>query len=194
MTNELKFAETVIVVDAAYLNKVTGDLSKHFEHVLERKLPKADLPVLFECVTLDGGITVEQKEIHIVLIYDEDNKQLAVCNPSDLAKEMNHVAFKSFLGEYVMGSFEPSGMATREDLFLETLEVMAAAQEVKNLLVIPDETAYGEKVPAILNKLTDKERVAVFSMNPPQAALNGEWISLGFAVLHALGIKSDDLR
>lgn len=194
MTKDLKFAETVIVVDAAYLNRVTSDLAKHFETVLGRKLPKADLPVLFECLTLDGGITVAQKEIHIVFIYDEENKQLDVCHPSDLAKEMNHVAFNSFLGEYVMGSFEPSGMATREDLFLETLEVMAAAQEVKNLWVVPDETAYGEKVPAILNKLTDKERVAMFSMNPPQAELNGEWISLGFAVLHALGIKPDDIQ
>ena len=46
MTNEIKFADTVILVDVAYVDRVAGDLSKHFGDVVGRKLPKADLPVL----------------------------------------------------------------------------------------------------------------------------------------------------
>ena len=49
MTNEIKFADTVILVDVAYVDRVAGDLSKHFGDVVGRKLPKADLPVLLEC-------------------------------------------------------------------------------------------------------------------------------------------------
>ena len=45
MTNEIKFADTVILVDVAYVDRVAGDLSKHFGDVVGRKLPKADLPV-----------------------------------------------------------------------------------------------------------------------------------------------------
>ena len=30
MTNEIKFADTVILVDVAYVDRVAGDLSKHF--------------------------------------------------------------------------------------------------------------------------------------------------------------------
>ena len=30
INNELKFAEKVILIDASYINKVTGDLSQHF--------------------------------------------------------------------------------------------------------------------------------------------------------------------
>lgn len=29
MTNEIKFADTVILVDVAYVDRVAGDLSKH---------------------------------------------------------------------------------------------------------------------------------------------------------------------
>ena len=42
MANEMNFAETVMLVDAAYLNRVCGDLKKHFSTVLGRELPKAD--------------------------------------------------------------------------------------------------------------------------------------------------------
>lgn len=56
MTNEIKFADTVILVDVAYVDRVAGDLSKHFGDVVGRKLPKADLPVLLECLSLDSGI------------------------------------------------------------------------------------------------------------------------------------------
>ena len=54
--NELKFAEKVILLDAAYINKVTTDLSKHFSQVIGRELPKADLPIFLECVAMDAAI------------------------------------------------------------------------------------------------------------------------------------------
>ena len=41
MTNEIKFADTVILVDVAYVDRVAGDLSKHFGDVVGRKLPKS---------------------------------------------------------------------------------------------------------------------------------------------------------
>ena len=34
MTNEIKFADTVILVDVAYVDRVAGDLSKHFGDVV----------------------------------------------------------------------------------------------------------------------------------------------------------------
>ena len=41
--------------------------------------------------------------------------------PSDLEKELNNVAFKSQLGEFALYSFEPSDMASREELFSGSL-------------------------------------------------------------------------
>ena len=34
--SELKFAEKVILIDAAYINKVTKDLSQHFGPIIGR--------------------------------------------------------------------------------------------------------------------------------------------------------------
>ena len=44
MTNEIKFADTVILVDVAYVDRVAGDLSKHFGDVVGRKLPIVEYP------------------------------------------------------------------------------------------------------------------------------------------------------
>ena len=76
MTNEIKFADTVILVDVAYVDRVAGDLSKHFGDVVGRKLPKADLPVLLECLSLDSGIPLGENAVQVLFIYDEESKKM----------------------------------------------------------------------------------------------------------------------
>ena len=184
MTNEIKFADTVILVDVAYVDRVAGDLSKHFGDVVGRKLPKADLPVLLECLSLDSGIPLGENAVQVLFIYDEE---------SNLEKELNNVAFKSQLGEFALYSFEPSDMASREELFLESLRVVVDAKEVKRVIIVPAEEEYGDKVPAILNKVDGKEKMTVFGMNPPTSEVAYQWEMFGFAVLQSLGIKADEL-
>ena len=67
MTNEIKFADTVILVDVAYVDRVAGDLSKHLVTWWGRKLPKADLPVLLECLSLDSGIPLGENAVQVLL-------------------------------------------------------------------------------------------------------------------------------
>ncbi len=193
MKNEIKFAETIVLVDAAYLNGVTADLTEHFGGVLNRALPKADLPVLLECLSLDGGLPVGENAIQVLFIYDKAMKRMDAFRPSDLEKELNNVAFKSQLGEYSLFSFDPSDMATREELFLESLKVVVDAKEVKRIIVVPAEAEYGDKIPAILNKVDGKEQMTVFGMNPSAEENAYRWEMLGFAILQALGIKADEL-
>lgn len=193
MTNEVKFAETVILIDAAYLDRVAGDLSRHFGEVVGRKLPKADLPLLLECLSLDGGIPMGENAIQVLFIYDKESKKMNAFQPSGLEKELNNVAFKSQLGEFALYSFEPSGMATREELFLESLKVVADGKEVKRVIVVPSEEEYGDRVPAILNKVDGKEKITVFGMNPPTGEVVYQWEMLGFSILQSLGIKADEL-
>lgn len=193
MTNEVKFADTVMLIDAAYVDRVAGDLSRHFGEVVGRKLPKADLPVLLECLVLDSGVPVGENTLQVLFIYDEESKKMNGFQPSDLEKELNNVAFQSQLGEFALYSFEPSDMATREELFLESLKVVADAKEVKRLIVVPAEEEYGDKIPALLNKVDGKEKITVFGMNPPAAQVAYQWDILGFSVLESLGIKAEEL-
>lgn len=193
ISNELKFAEKVILIDASYINKVTADLSKHFGQMIGRELPKADLPIFLECVAMDAAIQPGENVLQVLLVYDKEHAKMDAFNPSDLKKELNDVAFKSQLGEFQLNTFEPSDMADREAFFLEAVKLVADAKEVKHLVVVPSETEYGDKLPEILEKVDGKESIHVLGMNPLAPSKAFRWEMMGYAVLQALGIRSDEI-
>ena len=193
INNELKFAEKVILIDAAYINKVTKDLSQHFGQVIGRELPKADLPIFLECVAMDAAIQPGDNVLQVLFVYDKDENKMDAFNPSDLKNELNDVAFKSQLGEFQLNAFEPSDMADRESFFLEAVKLVADAKEVKHLVVVPSESEYGDKFPEIFDKVDGKESIHVLGMNPPVSSDKYQWEMLGYAVLQALGIRSDEI-
>ena len=191
--NELKFTEKVILIDAAYINKVTTDLRQHFSQVIGRELPKADLPIFLECVAMDAAIQPGENVLQVLFVYDKSQSKMDVFNPGDLKKELNDVAFKGQLGEFQLNAFEPSGMADREAFLLEAVKLVADAKEVKHLVVIPSETEYGDKLPEIFDKVDGKDSIYVLGMNPPSPSEKFRWEMMGYAVLQALGIRSDEL-
>lgn len=193
INNELKFAEKVILIDASYINKVTADLSRHFGQVIGRELPKADLPIFLECVAMDAAIQPGENVLQVLLVYDKENARMDAFNPGDLKKELNDVAFKSQLGEFQLNTFEPSDMTDREAFFLEALKLVADAKEVKHLVVIPSETEYGDKLAEIFDKVDGKESIHVLGMNPPVPSDKFRWEMMGYAVLQALGVRSDEI-
>ena len=193
INNELKFAEKVILIDASYINKVTADLSRHFGQVIGRELPKADLPIFLECVAMDAAIQPGENVLQVLLVYDKENARMDAFNPGDLKKELNDVAFKSQLGEFQLNAFEPSDMTDREAFFLEAVKLVADAKEVKHLVVIPSETEYGDKLPEIFDKVDGKESIHVLGMNPPVPSDKFRWEMMGYAVLQALGVRSDEI-
>ena len=193
INNELKFAEKVILIDASYINKVTADLSRHFGQVIGRELPKADLPIFLECVAMDAAIQPGENVLQVLLVYDKENTRMNAFNPGDLKKELNDVAFKSQLGEFQLNTFEPSDMADREAFFLEAVKLVADAKEVKHLVVIPSETEYGDKLPEIFDKVDGKDSIHVLGMNPPAPSDKFRWEMMGYAVLQALGVRSDEI-
>ena len=193
INNELKFAEKVILIDASYINKVTADLSRHFGQVIGRELPKADLPIFLECVAMDAAIQPGENVLQVLLVYDKENTRMDAFNPGDLKKELNDVAFMSQLGEFQLNTFEPSDMADREAFFLEAVKLVADAKEVKHLVVIPSETEYGDKLPEIFDKVDGKDSIHVLGMNPPVPSDKFRWEMMGYAVLQALGVRSDEI-
>lgn len=193
INNELKFAEKVILIDASYINKVTGDLSQHFGQMIGRELPKADLPIFLECVAMDAAIQPGENVLQVLLVYDKELTKMDAFNPGDLKKELNDVAFKSQLGEFQLNTFEPSDMADHEAFFLEAVKLVADAKEVKHLVIVPSETEYGDKLPEILEKVDGKESIHVLGMNPLAPSKAFHWEMMGYAVLQALGIRSDEI-
>ena len=118
---QIKLSETVVLIDAAFLNFVITDMKGYFEDTLQRSLQEIDLSILTTYLTLDAGITEGKNEVQFLFVYDKESGRLVHCRPSDLEKELNGVAFQSPYGEYSFASVPSEGMVTREDLFLDLL-------------------------------------------------------------------------
>ncbi|MGL5273514.1 MAG: DUF6621 family protein [Phocaeicola sp.] len=193
MKDQIKFDETVLLVDAAYLDRVAGDLSKHFSKVLERPLPKADLAILLECIALDAGVALGKNALQVIFLYDEESKKMKNIQPMDFQKELHGMAFQSQLGEFTLSAFDATELATREALFLETVTLLTESPDAKRMILVPSEEEYGDKLPAILNKIEGKDKIALFGMNPLSEVISFEWEMLGYALLQSLGVKADEI-
>ena len=105
----IKLSETVMVIDAAYLNFVINDLKKYFEPLLGRSLQRADLALFTMCLAMDAGVKEGSNDVQILLVYDEQSGKLEDCLPSDLKSELDGMAFKGPLGEFCFMAVNQGG-------------------------------------------------------------------------------------
>lgn len=189
---QIKLSETVVLIDAAFLNFVITDMKGYFEKTLQRSLQEIDLSILTTYLTLDAGITEGKNEVQFLFVYDKQSSSLAFCHPSDLEKELNGVAFQSPYGEYSFASVPSEGMVSREDLFVDMLTIVADSADVKKMIVVSFNEEYGERVTDILSEVKGKE-IIQFRMNEPDSPVNYKWDMLAFPIMQALGIRADEL-
>ena len=195
MTNkpQIKLSETVVLIDAAFLNFVIMDMKGYFEETLQRALQEIDLSMLTTYLTLDAGIVEGKNEVQFLFVYDKNSSKLQNCQPSDLENELNGVAFQSPYGEYLFASVPSEGMVSREYLFLDLLSIISDSADVKKIIVISFNEEYGDKVIMALNEIKEKE-VIQFRMNEPKIPVEYKWDMLAFPVMQAMGIRADELQ
>ena len=189
---QIKLSETVVLIDAAFLNFVITDMKGYFEDTLQRSLQEIDLSILTTYLTLDAGITEGKNEVQFLFVYDKESGRLVHCRPSDLEKELNGVAFSSQFGEFSFAGVPCEEMVTREELFLDLLGIVSDSADVKKLIVISFNEEYGDKVRTALNAVKEKE-VIQFRMSEPDGVVEYHWEMLAFPLMQALGIKGDEL-
>ena len=189
---QIKLSETVVLIDAAFLNFVITDMKRYFEETLQRSLQEIDLSMLTTYLTLDAGIAEGKNEVQFLFVYDKESGNLVHCQPSDLEKELNGVAFQSPYGEYSFASVPSEGMVSREDLFLDLLSIVADSADVKKMILVSFNEEYGKKVTDALNEVQGKE-IVQFRMNEPDTPVAYKWDMLAFPVMQALGIRADEL-
>lgn len=193
MEKKIPFAPIVMLIDATYLDRVGCDMTAHFAPIINRELPKADLANLLECLALDAGVQLGENEVQVIFIYEAGEEKMKFCTPSLLNKELHNMAFKSQLGEFSLYAFQPSDMATREDLFIESLQLAGESKDVRRFIIVPDEDGYGKRIGDYINKVEGKESITVFGMNPPAYEGDYSFEMLGFPVLQSLGIRAEEL-
>lgn len=189
---QIKLSETVVLIDATFLNFVITDIKGYFEKTLHRSLQEIDLSKLTTYMTLDAGITEGKNEVQFLFVYDKESSRLQYCQPSDLQEELNGVAFQSPYGEYSFASVPSEGMVSREDLFLDLLSIVSDSADVKRIIVISFNEEYGKKVTDALREVKDKD-IIQFRMNEPEFPVDYKWDILAFPVMQALGIKAEEL-
>lgn len=190
---QIKLSETVVLIDAAFLNFVITDMKGYFEKTLQRSLQEIDLSMLTTYLTLDAGITEGKNEVQFLFVYDKASSRLVYCQPSDLGQELNGVAFQSQYGEYSFASVPSEGMVSREDLFLDLLSIVSDSADVKKMIVVSFNEEYGKRVTDALRVVKGKE-IIQFRMNEPESPVEYKWEMLAFPVMQALGIKAEELQ
>lgn len=183
-------SKNVILVDTNFIGKVAYDFSINFEQILSRAIPKADLALWLDCVALDGGIEPGDNDIQVIFIYN--NVEIKNFAPSQI-EDIDGKAFKDNLGEFTMEAYKVAQeVTTLGEQFSETLRVLLDAESVENILIIPDMETYGELVKNIVSK-NDKKQVTLFSIQTQEG--NGFALQqLGFSIVHALGVRGDELK
>lgn len=189
---QIKLSETVVLIDAAFLNFVITDIKNYFEKTLQRSLQEIDLSLFTSYLTLDAGINEGKNEVQFLFVYDKESRHLQHCQPSDLQEELNGVAFQSPYGEFSFAGVPSEGMVLREDLFMDLLSVVSDSADVKRMIVVSFNEEYGKKVTDVLQGLKGKE-VMQFRMNEPEIPVNYKWDMLAFPVMHSLGIRAEEL-
>ena len=192
---ETRWSENVILVDADYVDKVTFSLIVNFERMLGRRIPQADLARWIDCVALDGGLREGAHETLVVLVHQKDEARLENFAPSDYANELDGKAFKDHLGEFLISAIPIEAIADGEDYFSEALKLAVAQKEIRRIMVIPNaEDPYiYNKVRETLNRVDDDEkRITVFAMEPKPGG-NFRQEILGYSLMAALGISSEEI-
>ena len=195
--NNTKWSEIVILVDAEYVDKVAFDLIVNFERMLGRRIPQADMAQWLECIALDGGLrpqpsdTSSQTSIQVVLIHDKGHQQMDNFLPGKFA-DLDGKAFSGQLGEFLISCVQVEEMVTKNDLYIDSLQIIANAAEVKRLMVVADSDRIYNKVREALRQADPDKHITVFAMQPMTSG-NFRQEILGYSLMAALGIKSAEL-
>lgn len=188
--NNQKWCENVILVDADYVDKVAFDLTVNFERMIGRQIPKADMAQWMECMALDGGIKSNVSQTQVVLLHK--NAKMDNFNPGDFA-ELDGKAFSGPVGEFLISCVKVEALTTMDDLFIDSMQVISNAAEVKRMIVVPDAEHIYNKVREGLKHADDEKHITVLSMQPMQGG-NFKQEILGYSLMAALGIKADEIN
>ena len=196
--NNTKWSEIVILVDAEYVDKVAFDLIVNFERTLGRRIPQADMAQWLECIALDGGLrpTANSQKptatCQVVLIHDRNRQQMDNFQPGKFA-DLDGKAFSGQLGEFLISCVQVEEMVTKDDLYVDSLQIIANAAEVKRLMVVADSDRIYNKVRETLRQADPDKHITVFAMQPmPNGNFRQE--ILGYSLMAALGIKSEEIN
>lgn len=195
INSEAQWSENIIIVDADYVDSVAFDLIVNFERMIGRRIPAADLPRWLDCVALDGGIREGEHQTQVVLIHRKDRKGMENFMPSDYESDLNGKAFKDHLGEFMLSSLPIEEIVDETDFLMEIVQAACEQPNVKCVMIVPNFEKDGlyDRMRHVLQQVDDDKRITVFAMQPLPGG-NFRQEILGYSLMNALGIKSEEIK
>ncbi|MGI6222322.1 MAG: DUF6621 family protein [Prevotella sp.] len=196
--NNIHWSENVIVADADYIDKVAFNLTVYFERALNRQIPKADFSSWVINISLDGGLREGQHETQVVLVHNKKKHQLDYFTPSDFEQELNAKAFRhEKFGEFIISSVPvEKDVTTKSELLADMVKMLCQQKDIKRIMVIPD-SEQGDSYDSVSRVLRpeddDEKRITMFAMQQMPTG-NFRQEILGYSIMNALGIKSEELK
>lgn len=196
--NNIKLSENIILADADYLDYVAFQLSVQFERMIGRRIPKADLSQWAVDVALDGGLRADGKahETQLILVHEKQNPKMDNFTPSIYDTELNGQAFNDDkLGEFLVNAYPVGDVVSKDDYILDTVNMILGHDEVKRLMIIPngEQGSIYEEVAGALRDAPEDKHITLFAMQPMPGG-NFRQEILGYSLMNALGIKSDEIN
>lgn len=195
INSEAQWSENIIIADADYVDSVTFDLIVNFERMIGRRIPAADLARWIDCVALDGGIREGEHQTQVVLIHQKDRKGMENFMPPDYESDLNGKAFKDHLGEFMLSSLPIEEIVDETDFLMEIVQAACEQPNVKRVMIIPNFEKDGlyDRMRHVLQQVDDDKRITVFAMQPLSGG-NFRQEILGYSLMNALGIKSEEIK
>lgn len=191
---DIRWSENVILVDADYVDKVAFNLIVNFERMLGRRIPQADIARWIDCIALDGGVREGDHETQVVLLHSAEKEMMENFNPGIFA-DLSGKAFKDNLGEFLVNAYPTEDIVSSDQQFCDMLQLVCSQKDVKRVIVIPNseqEYIYN-KVRVTLKQVDDEKRITLLAMQP-MPNWNFRQEILGYSLLAALGISSDEIK
>lgn len=191
---DIRWSENVILVDADYVDKVAFNLIVNFERMLGRRIPQADIARWIDCIALDGGVREGDHETQVVLLHSAEKQMMENFNPGIFA-DLSGKAFKDNLGEFLVNAYPTEDIVSSDQQFCDMLQLVCSQKDVKRVIVIPNseqEYIYN-KVRVTLKQVDDEKRITLLAMQP-MPHWNFRQEILGYSLLSALGISSDEIK
>lgn len=195
INSEAQWSENIIIADADYVDSVAFDLIVNFERMIGRRIPAADLARWIDCVALDGGIREGEHQTQVVLIHRKDRKGMENFMPSDYESDLNGKAFKDHLGEFMLSSLPIEEIVDETDFLMEIVQAACEQPHVKRVMIVPNFEKDGlyDRMRHVLQQVDDDKRITVFAMQPLSGG-NFRQEILGYSLMNALGIKSEEIK
>ena len=115
--------------------------------------------------------------------------------PSKYEEDMNGKAFRDNLGEFTMSSFPVEKVVSKDDFIIDIVKTAANHKDVKRVMIIADcdDGTMVDYLRHALKDADDEKRITAFAMQPI-AGGNFRQEILGYSLMSALGIKSEEIK